>query len=615
MTSLLRLRLAVAWAIFAVSAVANWRSTGPYGASVESVVFAGPGLLALTSNAFLYRSTDSGNTWTLVPFPAQHHALGHVIAVDPKDPERSFAIGVSSSNNSIAGLYQTADGGKTWRHSIKDVAVFSALYAPSGSNTIAAGTRTGVLLSKDGGAAFTRISPIENKELQPVMSLGFDPANPAILYAGTPHLPWKTSDGGTSWTSIHHGMIDDSDILALTVNLEKPSQLFIGACSGIYRSDNSAGRWTKLLGITGAGFRTYAVALDKANPETVYSGTRDGLWRSLDLGKTWKKLAPNIVKRVAVSPADPKILFLATEDAGVLRSRDGGESFHDASTGLVDRRMVRLTHTGQHMLVTSGRDGSTQRKGLSETGWKRAPLPASNARILPMATELLAATNTSMWKSNDGGASWKTLPVLPAGVIATGVANGAPLAATAKAVYRLSANGLAWQPATALGASAGAIRRMHTARSGTGPVWIEAGASVWTSADAGKTWSLGALPPHDIYELDSSNAMILAATAQGVHRSIDGGKTWKACTQGIDGGSTTPAVAVDAANPARAFAVQYGRIFQTADAGETWTELPAGGLQGASIAALGVAGNELLVLTSARGVFQYPLAARANEAN
>ena len=630
MDSLPKPRFSSAWALSATVCIAlqagaaqGWRSAGPFGASVESVVFSGKddrNLLAITRNAFLYQTSDSGENWSLIRFPAQHVALAHTLTLDPNRPG-SFLVGVSSPNNAFAGLYQTPDNGQTWKHLLAGVAVFSAAYAPSDPNIIAAGARDGVHLSRDGGTTWNRISPIANKELQPIMSLGFDPRNADVLYAGTPHLPWKTSDSGTSWTSIHHGMIDDSDILALIVNQKKPEQLFIGACSGIYRSDNAAGRWTKLLGITGAGFRTYSVSLDPSQNDVVYSGTKDGLWRSADLGKSWRKIAPNVVKAAAVAPSDSKTIFVATEDAGILRSRNGGESFEDASNGLVDRRMVQMSMPGgSNVFVTLGHDASTVRASLEDlanpqrVAWKRVNLPAAlrttALELVAIGSDLYATGPTGIWKSSDTGLNWKPLPPMPGGASAGMGISGIPLAATAKAVYRLADGGLAWTLATSIGTSVGPIRKLWTTRSGLGPAWLEtASGAIWMSSDSGKTWIIGTLPVRgtEIYQLDATSRFLWAATARGLYHSLDQGKIWKLCDKGIDGGSTTPAVAVSAERPLEVFAAQFGRIFRTADGGESWSEFAVDGLQGASIASLAIAvgpmASRLVVLTSARGVF------------
>ena len=621
--------LASAPALAAVTAD-GWRSAGPFGASVESVVFAGNddrNLLAITRNAFLYKTSDGGDNWALIRFPAQHVALAHALTLDPHRIG-GFLVSVSSSNSSYAGLYQTRDNGQTWKHTLKGIAVFSAAYAASDTSIIAAGTRDGVYLSRDAGESWQRISPIANKELQPIMSLGFDPRNASVLYAGTPHLPWKTTDSGATWTSIHHGMIDDSDILALTVNQQKPEQLFIGACSGIYRSDNSAGRWTKLLGITGAGFRTYSVSLDPSREGVVYSGTKDGLWRSKDLGKSWQKLAPNIIKATAIARSDSKVLFLATEDAGILRSRNGGETFEDASNGLVDRRMVRMSlPAGQNVFVTLGHDGSTVRASLADlagpqaTSWKRVALPVAlkttSLELASPADTLYAYGAAGVWKSLDKGISWQALPPLPANASAGSGVSQIPLAASAKTVHRIADNGLSWVPSTSLGVSAGPIRKLWTTKSGRGPAWIEAGnGTTWISLDGGKAWTIGSLPTRgsEIYELEAAGERIWAATARGLYRSLDNGKSWKLCDKGIDGGSTTPAVAVDATSPLVAFAAQFSRIFQTTDGGETWIEIQVDAMQGASIASLAVAPGRLIALTSARGIFLQNLSLDTNAA-
>jgi len=92
---------------------------------------------------------------------------------------------------------------------------------------------------------------------------------------------------------------------------------------------------------------TYAVAQDPFQPRTIFSGTRDGLWKSADGGKTWKKLSPQIVKSIAMSPTEPGKLFLATQDSGILKSTDGGETVVPALDGFADHRMNQVAAGSQ----------------------------------------------------------------------------------------------------------------------------------------------------------------------------------------------------------------------------------------------------------------------------
>ena len=47
-------------------------------------------------------------------------------------------------------------------------------------------------------------------------------AIPDIVYAGTWHLPWKTTDGGKTWHNIKQGVIDDSDVFSIIIDPDKP---------------------------------------------------------------------------------------------------------------------------------------------------------------------------------------------------------------------------------------------------------------------------------------------------------------------------------------------------------------------------------------------------------
>ena len=78
-------------------------------------------------------------------------------------------------------------------------------------------------------------------DLHEVESIAIDPKDPQIIYAGTWHLPWKTTDGGANWHNIKQGLIDDSDVFSIIIDPTVPSVVYTSACSGIYRSD-SGGR-------------------------------------------------------------------------------------------------------------------------------------------------------------------------------------------------------------------------------------------------------------------------------------------------------------------------------------------------------------------------------------
>ena len=155
-----------------------------------------------------------------------------------------------------------------------------------------AGTRSGIFRSRDEGKNWERISPPDDPELRNVDSIAVDPAQPDLIYAGTYHLPWKTTDGGKAWKSIAAGLIDDSDIMSLRVEADNPARVYLSACSGIYRSENRGEQWTKLQGIPYSARRTQAIAQDPANPLVLYGATTEGLWLTRDAGESWERTTP-----------------------------------------------------------------------------------------------------------------------------------------------------------------------------------------------------------------------------------------------------------------------------------------------------------------------------------
>ena len=318
----------------------------PQGAVTESVsiIKADPHhentLLAGTSTALLFRSRDRGDSWDRVQFPGERRSTLHALMIDPTRINVYF-VGVTSEKVEYAGLFRSSDEGAHWEQvpDLREKQVWSLASWEPDSRIMAAGTEEGVFLSKDGGENWTHISPARYAGPQPVVSLAFDPHRRNIIYAGTPHLAWKTIDGGANWRPIHHGMQEDSDIFSIDVDRTMPKRLFAGACTGVYRSLDGGTTWSNLERFLGAQFRTYVVTHAPNSANALFAGTRDGLFLSPDGGATWKTLSRKIVRSVAFDPFDPRRVFVAS-DQGILRSDDGGHHFTTVNQGLQDHSSI-----------------------------------------------------------------------------------------------------------------------------------------------------------------------------------------------------------------------------------------------------------------------------------
>jgi hypothetical protein len=176
------------------------------------------------------------------------------------------------------GVARSTDGGNTFTilKGIEGESVRALAIAPASPQILAVGNPDGVFRSIDGGQTWARITPPDHADLGTSSPSPSIPVDPNTMYVGTWHLGWKTVDGGQNWLPMHTGMIDDSDVMTLTVDRWKPQVVYATACTGIYRSEDAAGRWTKIKGIPSSSRRTRSFAQSPDDQNRLFAGTTEG---------------------------------------------------------------------------------------------------------------------------------------------------------------------------------------------------------------------------------------------------------------------------------------------------------------------------------------------------
>lgn len=521
------------------SRAAIWKQLGPFGGPAEYVVTSPstPDLvLAGTPNAMLYRSADAGASWEHLPFPAELAASLHVVLPHPTEARRML-VGVSPDSGG-SGLYLSTDSGRSWQGiaAFHGKAVWALAHFAADPNLMAAGVADGVYASSDAGETWRRMSSDQETDLMPVVSVAIHPTRFEIVYAGTPHLPWKTSTGGRTWQSIHAGMLDDSDVFSIDIDRKHPARVVASACSGLYRSLNAGTLWTKLRGSADASFRTYAVAFDPHVAGRLWAGTTKGLMRSTDGGVTWRTLAKNSVKSIAFDPQHAGVVYLATRDAGILKSTDGA-TFAPVNQGFANRSFAGLAAKGESLMLKG--DGILE-NAAGAPDWKKA-LPKASAlcgntgtlkdAVRAMACDgsrLLAVTGQAAMQSGDGGQTWT--PLAP------------PDAA------------LEWNQLAPAGRDALLAATSH---------------GLLRSADGGRTWTpapgeLGRATVSTVVAHPERPGCLFAALYDQVFASTDDGLSWKALpSQGLERAAIR-ALAIVKGRPGRLYALAAGRgVFVT----------------------------------------------------
>src|SRR5215203_5464087 len=331
------------------------------------------------------------------------------------------------------------------------------------------------------------------------------PSQPGTFYIGaTNGGVWKTTDYGRVWTPIFDAQPTGS-VGAIAVSASAPNVVYVGSGEGLQRPDLSTG---------------------------------DGVYKSTDAGKTWTHLGlrdGQQIPQIIVDPQDPDRLFVAVlghpygpnEERGIYRSTDGAKTFtkvlyKDENTGAIDVAFDPSDPNTIYAVLWEARQG-------------------------PWENGAFQGPNSGVFKSSDGGTTWKPinkgLPTFTEdglGRVGIAVAPSAPkrlfatVDATRKAgLYRSDDGGENWWLAnadprfTSRGSDFAEVK-VHP----TDPDVVFTGSIVtWKSTDGGKSFAaFRGAPGGDDYQriwIDPVNPeVILLAADQGAIITVNGGRTF-----------------------------------------------------------------------------------------
>ncbi len=73
----------------------------------------------------------------------------------------------------------------------------------------------------------------------------------------------------------------------------------------------------------------YTFAANATEPKVMFAGFREGAFKSMDGGESWKKLntAPKDVAAIAIHPTKSEVVFLGTPPGKIFKSTDGGQTW------------------------------------------------------------------------------------------------------------------------------------------------------------------------------------------------------------------------------------------------------------------------------------------------
>jgi photosystem II stability/assembly factor-like uncharacterized protein len=353
-------------------------------------------------------------------------------------------------------------------------------------------------------------------------------SNPTTFYTATASGGlWKTENNGTSFFPI----FDNESVIsigAVAVSQSDPNQVWVG---------------------TG----------EANNSRSSYWG--DGVYKSLDAGKTWKNMGlpkSGHIGRILVHPTNPDIIYVAAlghlysdnEERGLYKSTNGGNSWEKVLAVNVNNKHIGVVEVVMH---PSNPD---------------VLFAASYDKIRTPWTFNEGGPGSAIYKSTDAGKTWKKveggLPTGFLGRIGLGIAPGNPKVVYAN-IENVNIDGVSYE------------ERLRQLTIGIAPQGRVKGDEMWRSDDGGETWrkvspdgeDVGGGPAYYYQQMaidpnDEDHVYVLGVR---MWETKDGGKTW---ARPFNFGGDNHCMWINPANSNHMMLGYDHGMGITYDAGKTW---------------------------------------------
>ncbi len=362
-----------------------------------------------------------------------------------------------------------------------------------------------------------------------------------------------------------------------------PDAIYVGTASGgVFKSVNGGTSWSPVFDSVDAMMSIGAIAVGPADANLVWVGTGeannrqssswgDGVYKSVDAGRTWKNMGlkeTRHIGRIVIDPSNPDTVYVAAvghlwgsnTDRGVFKTTDGGQTWKQAlyvddKTGAND---IALDPKNPKIVFAS--TYQRQRKAWGFNG---------------------GGPGSGIYRSTDGGTNWakltKGLPQGDKGRIGLDIFQG-----NTRVIYATveagGGRGSAGAPAGRAGAAGAAGARGGAPPSrGGGEALSQGGGEggVYRTTDGGESWErLTSLNPRPSYysqirvDPKDANRVYLLGSNRGFYVSDDGGRNFRDIFSNVH--SEDHALWIDPEDPNHLIVGGDGGVSISWDRGLTW---------------------------------------------
>jgi photosystem II stability/assembly factor-like uncharacterized protein len=355
------------------------------------------------------------------------------------------------------------------------------LYVGAGSGS--------VWKSENNGLTWASI--FDNESTFSIGEIAIAPSNPDIVWVGSGEILmarssyagtgiFKSTDAGKTWRNM--GLQDTQHIGRVLIDPKDPEIVYVAAIGhlfstneerGLFKTTDGGKSWSKVLYVSDR-VAVIDVEMDPTDSRTIYAtawerdrkpwghevaGPGSGIYKSVDAGRTWKKLAGGLpsgkdLGRIGIelAPSNPKVLYAlldnetfrepapGTRERGpqpirgeVYRSSDAGATWAKVNTGILgttigyDWNLLRISPDNENEIYVAGNRFLTSKDGgrtYSQVGGTIVPLLYKEKREFPLdhhalwidpanPDRIILGTDHGLYFSYDRTRSWLLVNNLP----------------------------------------------------------------------------------------------------------------------------------------------------------------------------------------------------------
>jgi photosystem II stability/assembly factor-like uncharacterized protein len=367
------------------------------------------------------------------------------LAIDPSDPDTILA------GTSAGQVYLSRNGGASWVNAgaplpfpgwvvgalrfdpNRTTRLWVALWGIWGSGQVA--------FSDDLGKSWAARS--DGLPDQPVYTLALVPSREGKIFAATLGGVWGTEDGGLSWRQLTGGIEDIGKITSLLVDPSRPDTVIAGSWRRAYRSDDGGKTWTGIFEGMVLDSEVFSLTPVAARPGEIWATTCGWVYHTLDRGDHWERFKDGFAERRTPSfAALPDGRYLAGTVAGLHLSTDGGKNWKPIGDPALSIQAISAVPERPQRILLATEGSGVWRSEDGGASFRPSSVGMSNTRVSALAlsgADLLVGVTgagpfSGIHSSHDRGAKFDDFRPLP-NVLDFGVHLGRLYAATEKGLF------------------------------------------------------------------------------------------------------------------------------------------------------------------------------------